>query len=96
MIEGQGSKTFSKAKAFLYKHPIAAHKLLEKLTETIIAYLKLKVASGADVLQVFDSWAGMLNKELYDALIEAKVSDQKATAAAQADITLNANKFHAN
>ncbi len=66
MIEGQGSKTFSKAKAFLYKHPIAAHKLLEKLTETIIAYLKLKVASGADVLQVFDSWAGMLNKELYD------------------------------
>ena len=66
MIEGQGSKTFSKAKAFLYKHPTASHKLLEKLTTTIIAYLKLKVAAGADVLQVFDSWAGMLNKELYD------------------------------
>lgn len=65
MIEGKGSKTFSKAKAMLYKEPKLAHKLLSKLTDTIIAYLKLKVEAGADVLQVFDSWAGVLNKELY-------------------------------
>lgn len=66
MVEGQGSKTFSKAKALLYKDPNTAHELLEKLTETIIAYLKLKIKAGVDVVQVFDSWAGMLSKPLYD------------------------------
>lgn len=65
MIEGQGSKTFSKAKAFLYKHEVEAHNLLSKLTDTIIAYLKLKIKAGVDVVQVFDSWAGLLSKELY-------------------------------
>jgi len=65
MIEGQGSKTFFQSKAMLYKDPEMAHSLLAKLTDTIIAYLKLKVEAGADVLQIFDSWAGVLNKELY-------------------------------
>lgn len=66
MIEGQGSKTFSKAKAFLYKSPDEAHKLLDKLTNTIIAYLKLKIQAGVDVVQVFDSWAGLLDRNLYN------------------------------
>jgi len=65
MIEGQGSKTFSKAKKFLYQEEKAAHELLRKLTTTIIAYLKLKIKHGADVVQVFDSWAGVLDKQLY-------------------------------
>jgi len=65
MVEGSGSKTFSKAKKLLYQAPDAAHLLMDKLTETIIAYLKLKVAHGADIIQVFDSWAGVLNEELY-------------------------------
>jgi len=65
MVEGQGSKTFSKAKGLLYADPKLAHTLLDKLTTTIIAYLKLKVANGAQVLQVFDSWAGMLSGPLY-------------------------------
>lgn len=65
MIEGQGSKTFSKAKSFLYKDPELAHALLEKLTKTIIAYLKMKVRYGADVIQLFDSWAGLLNATTY-------------------------------
>ncbi len=65
MIEGQGSKTFSKAKSFLYREPALAHVLLEKLTLTIIEYLKNKIQAGVDVVQVFDSWAGVLNKELY-------------------------------
>ncbi len=65
MIEGSGSKTFSKAKKFLYTQPEAAHLLLEKLTETIIIYLKTKIASGADLVQIFDSWAGILSPEQY-------------------------------
>lgn len=65
MIEGSGSKTFSKAKKFLYTEPVLAHTLLQKLTNTIIAYTNEKVKAGADVIQIFDSWAGILNEQMY-------------------------------
>lgn len=65
MIEGQGSKTFSRAKKILYSHPGLAHQLLEKITQTTIAYLQQKVAHGAHLIQVFDSWAGILSAEQY-------------------------------
>jgi uroporphyrinogen decarboxylase len=65
MIEGSGSKTFSKAKQFLYTQPQAAHALLEKITQSTINYLKAQVAAGADLLQIFDSWAGVLSEAMY-------------------------------
>ena len=65
MIEGSGSKTFSKAKKFLYTEPALAHKLLEKITLSTINYLKGQVEAGADIVQVFDSWAGILSAEQY-------------------------------
>lgn len=65
MIEGSGSKTFSRAKQFLYTQPEAAHALLDKITQSTINYLKGQVASGADLLQVFDSWAGVLSEQMY-------------------------------
>ena len=65
MIEGQGSKTFSKAKKMLYAEPELSHKLLEKITETTILYLKAQVKAGADLLQLFDSWAGILSYDQY-------------------------------
>lgn len=65
MIEGSGSKTFSKAKKFLYTEPELAHQLLDKITETVIAYLKLKIKAGVDLVQIFDSWAGILTAEQY-------------------------------
>lgn len=65
MVEGSGSKTFSKAKKMLYKEPEMAHALMSKLTDTIIAYLKLKYENGADVIQIFDSWAGVLDSRTY-------------------------------
>ena len=65
MIEGQGSKTFSKAKGFLYKNPSLSHALLNRITKTTIKYLKLQIESGADMLQIFDSWAGILTPEQY-------------------------------
>ncbi|MFT4544205.1 MAG: uroporphyrinogen decarboxylase [Bacteroidia bacterium] len=65
MIEGSGSKTFSKAKKFLYTEPVLAHKLLEKITLSTINYLKGQVEAGADIVQVFDSWAGVLSAEQY-------------------------------
>ena len=65
MIEGQGSKTFSKAKSFLYREPKLAHLLLDKITQTTIKYLQLQIQAGADLIQVFDSWAGILSPEYY-------------------------------
>jgi uroporphyrinogen decarboxylase len=66
MVEGKGSKTFSKAKKMMYKEPEMAHLLLQKITNTIIAYLHNKVNAGADVLQIFDSWAGVLDQSTYN------------------------------
>ena len=65
MIEGRGSKTFSKAKKFLYTEPLLAHQLLDKITRSTINYLKGQIASGADIVQIFDSWAGILSPDQY-------------------------------
>ena len=63
MIEGKGSKTFDKAKRFCLTEPILAHALLEKITDVTIAYLKNQVTVGVDVVQIFDSWSGLLSPE---------------------------------
>lgn len=60
MIEGSGSKTFSKARKMLYTNPELSHKLMQKITDSTIAYLKAQVVAGANLIQVFDSWAGIL------------------------------------
>jgi len=60
-VQGQGSKTFDIAKEFCFTQPIAAHTLLQKITDTTIAYLKEKVKAGVDAVQIFDSWGGMLS-----------------------------------
>ncbi len=65
MVEGKGSKTFSKARTFLYQHPQAAHELLSMITDSTIAYLKAQVAAGVNLVQVFDSWAGILSPQQY-------------------------------
>lgn len=61
MVEGKGSKTFDGAKAFCYTQPETAHTLLQMLTDTTIAYLKGQARAGADVVQIFDSWGGLLS-----------------------------------
>lgn len=65
MIEGSGSKTFSKAKRFLYTQPELSHLLLEKITQSTINYLKGQIKNGADIIQLFDSWAGVLAPEQF-------------------------------
>ena len=64
-VEGKGSKTFEIAKKFCFQNPEAAHLLLQKITDTTIAYLKRKVEKGVSAVQVFDSWGGMLSPEDY-------------------------------
>ncbi|MCP9767203.1 uroporphyrinogen decarboxylase [Lacihabitans sp. LS3-19] len=67
MVEGQGSKTFSKAKKMMYSEPELAHELLQKITNATIGYLKTQIIHGADLVQIFDSWAGVLSPEQYNA-----------------------------
>ncbi|WP_343786003.1 uroporphyrinogen decarboxylase [Wandonia haliotis] len=66
MTEGQGSKTFSIARKILYTNPALAHELLESITTVTIDYLKAQVKAGAHMLQVFDSWAGILGPDQYE------------------------------
>lgn len=66
MVEGKGSKTFSLARKLLYNNPSFAHKLMDKITESTISYLKNQIAAGANIVQVFDSWAGILPGSQYD------------------------------
>ena len=65
MIEGSGSITFSKAKKMLYTDAVLSHNLLEKITQSTILYLKAQIAAGADMVQIFDSWAGILSPAQY-------------------------------
>ena len=64
-VEGSGSKNFNIAKEFIFKYPEISHKFLQKITNTSIKYLKSKVESGADVIQIFDSWGGVLSPKDY-------------------------------
>jgi uroporphyrinogen decarboxylase len=66
MVEGRGSKTFSEAKKMLYTQPVFSHQLLDMITNSTINYLKGQVKAGADVIQIFDSWAGILSPEQYN------------------------------
>jgi uroporphyrinogen decarboxylase len=66
MVEGKGSKTFSKPRAMLMQNPELAHRLLSAITDATILYLKKQIEEGCNLVQLFDSWAGILNKDSYN------------------------------
>lgn len=66
MVEGSGSKTFSKSREKLYRDPVFSHKLLQLITDSTINYLKAQIRAGADLVQIFDSWAGILGPKQYE------------------------------
>ena len=66
MTEGGSSKDFSIAKSILYDDPQSAHKLLNKVTDAIIKYLRAQVIAGAQALMVFDTWGGVLSNVAYE------------------------------
>jgi len=64
-IEGGSSHNHLKTKQLMYHHPDAWHLLMEKLCDTLVAYLKAQVKAGAQVIQIFDSWVGCLSPSDY-------------------------------
>lgn len=65
-IEGRSSKEFNYTKNFISQNKNNSHLFLEKLTNACFLYLKRQVNAGADVIQIFDSWANLLNADEYD------------------------------
>lgn len=65
LVEGSGSKEYEHFRQFLRAEPAAMHALLEKLTDLTIRYLRMQAAAGADVIQLFDSWAGLHDLRTY-------------------------------
>jgi len=61
MVEGGGSKNFSKIKNFIYTQPEAAHVLLDKIAKASVNYLSAKIEAGCDAVQIFDTWGGILS-----------------------------------
>jgi uroporphyrinogen decarboxylase len=66
MIEGGGSRTFAEIKAMAFREPALLHALLDKLADTVSSYLLFQIESGAQVIQLFDTWAGELNGDDYE------------------------------
>lgn len=60
MVEGQSSRDFKVIKNLMYSDPASAHRLLEKLTKAVSAYLSEQIKAGAQLIQIFDTWGGIL------------------------------------
>jgi uroporphyrinogen decarboxylase len=65
MVEGKGGE-FVHARSMLYDNPAAAHQLLEMLTRNCISYLRMQSGAGANFVQIFDTWGGILSAALYE------------------------------
>ncbi len=60
LIEGHGSKDFGTLKRMMYREPEVLRALQSKLTDGVVAYLNAQIDAGAQVVQLFDTWAGLL------------------------------------
>jgi uroporphyrinogen decarboxylase len=65
MVEGGGSKDFREVKKLLYGDPDVLHQLLDKLTDAVADYLNAQIRAGAQAVQIFDTWGGVLTREGY-------------------------------
>ncbi|MDH3902793.1 MAG: uroporphyrinogen decarboxylase [Xanthomonadales bacterium] len=65
MVEGGSSKAFAKIKRMIYGDPQTAHLLLDKLADAVIDYLNAQIESGAQAVQIFDTWGGALSPEMF-------------------------------
>lgn len=67
MLEGGSSKDFAKVKALFYQDRATFDLLMEKISDALITYFRMQKAAGADAIQIFDSWGGIISGEDYEA-----------------------------
>jgi uroporphyrinogen decarboxylase len=65
MVEGGSSKSFNRIKKLIYDEPALAHQLLEKLADSVTDYLNAQIRSGAQLVQIFDTWGGILSADTF-------------------------------
>jgi len=65
MIEGKGTRTFSKCKGMMYSQPEVMEQLLDLLTDAVSSYLRMQVEAGVQALQIFDTWGGILPEPVF-------------------------------
>ncbi len=65
MVEGGSSKSFQKVKGMMYEQPKLMHAMLDKLAQSVAAYLNAQIEAGAQAVMLFDTWGGMLTTEDY-------------------------------
>lgn len=75
LIEGKGSKHFDKAKQFFHKYPDAGEKLIDLLKRNLTRYLSAQIEAGAEVVQIFESWGGVLSHDDFARLSAQPVSE---------------------
>lgn len=66
MVEGHGSRTFSKVKRFVYNNPQSAHRLLEIIADAAAEFLSAKIEAGVNAVQIFDTWGGILSPDDFE------------------------------
>lgn len=92
MVEGGGSKNYAQVKRMMFAEPATLHALLDKIADTVILYLNAQIEAGAQVIQLFDSWAGELAPEDYDQFAlryEQKIFESLDRDAAPAILYIN-------
>ncbi len=94
MIEGKGSKEFSKARRVLIEQPEMAQALLTKISDATIAYAQMQISTGIHIFQLFDSWAGVLNAGWYRELILPHVERILSHIQKQIPVTFFAKGAH--
>ncbi|MBR57647.1 MAG: uroporphyrinogen decarboxylase [Myxococcales bacterium] len=66
MVDGEGSRNFAETKRLLFSEPDLAHEILSLIADVIVDYLGMQIDAGADAVQLFDSWAGLLSPDDFD------------------------------
>jgi uroporphyrinogen decarboxylase len=69
LVEGKPSRDFVRVKELMYREPEVWHALMKKLAQSFAGYLRAQVAAGADVIQLFDSWVGVLSVADYEEFV---------------------------
>jgi uroporphyrinogen decarboxylase len=73
LVQGEGKEGFGAVKTMLYREPATLERLLETLAAQMTDYLRLQLDAGAQAVQIFDSWAGLLGPEEYNRFALAPV-----------------------